>query len=62
MITGTVDDARGSVSGIAANPTYMDVSIPPHTTFTQTVDNADTAFAYLFRARRSSQVWRTQKR
>ena len=48
VITGKVDDTHGPVSGIAANPTYMDVSIPPHTTFTQTVDNGSTAFAYLF--------------
>ena len=51
VITGTVDDTHGPVSGIAANPTYMDVSIPPHTTFTQTVDNGSTAFAYLFQGK-----------
>jgi quercetin 2,3-dioxygenase len=51
VITGKVDDTHGPVSGIAANPTYMDVSIPPHTTFTQTVDNASTAFAYLFQGK-----------
>ena len=51
VITGKVDDTHGPVSGIAANPTYMDVSIPPHTTFTQTVDNGSTAFAYLFQGK-----------
>ena len=51
VITGKVDDTHGPVSGIAANPTYMDVSIPSHTTLTQTLDNGSTAFAYLFQGK-----------
>ena len=51
VITGKVDETHGPVSGIAANPTYMDVSIPAHTTFTQTVDKDGTAFAYLFQGK-----------
>jgi quercetin 2,3-dioxygenase len=48
VITGEVDGAQGPVSGIAANPTYMDVSVPPHSTFTQAIGSDSTAFAYLF--------------
>ena len=48
VITGKVDGTLGPVSGIAANPTYMDVSIPPHQTFTQAIPSGNTAFAYLF--------------
>jgi redox-sensitive bicupin YhaK (pirin superfamily) len=48
VITGEVDGTLGPVSGIAANPTYMDVSIPVHQTFTQAIPSASTAFAYLF--------------
>jgi quercetin 2,3-dioxygenase len=48
VITGTVDETHGPVSGIAANPTYMDVSVPPHSKFTHVVASGNTAFAYLF--------------
>ncbi len=48
VITGEVDGTQGPVSGIAANPTYMDVSIPPHSRFTQVIASGNTAFAYLF--------------
>jgi redox-sensitive bicupin YhaK (pirin superfamily) len=48
VITGEVDGTRGPVSGIAANPTYMDVSVPPHSKFTHAIANGNTAFAYLF--------------
>ena len=48
VITGEVDGTPGPVSGIAANPTYMDVSVPPRSKFTQAITRGDTAFAYLF--------------
>jgi quercetin 2,3-dioxygenase len=48
VITGEVDGARGPVDGIAANPVYMDVSVPSQASFTQTVDAAHAAFAYVF--------------
>jgi quercetin 2,3-dioxygenase len=48
VITGEVDGTQGPVSGIAANPTYMDVSVPPHSKFTHAIANGNTAFAYLF--------------
>jgi redox-sensitive bicupin YhaK (pirin superfamily) len=48
VITGEVDGTHGPVSGIAANPTYLDISVPPHCTFTRTIARGNTVFAYLF--------------
>jgi redox-sensitive bicupin YhaK (pirin superfamily) len=48
LITGEIDGTRGPVSGIAANPTYMDVTIPPHSNFTRAIASVNTAFAYVF--------------
>ena len=48
LIAGEIERARGPVRGIAANPIYVDVSVPGRTKFTQAVDNSSTAFAYLF--------------
>src|SRR5207249_4089286 len=48
VITGTVDGTSGPVKGIAANPIYLDISVPPKTTFVQPVERGHTAFSYLF--------------
>ena len=48
VITGTVDGIAGPVTGIAADPTYVDVVIPPHTSFNHAIERRHTAFAYLF--------------
>jgi hypothetical protein len=48
VITGELDGTQGPVSGIAANPTYMDVSVPPRSKFTHGIARGNTAFAYLF--------------
>lgn len=48
IITGTIDGVRGPVSGIAADPIYLDVFVPAHTSFTQPIERGHTAFAYLF--------------
>jgi hypothetical protein len=48
VITGTVDGASGPVTGIAANPIYLDVSVPAHASFTQPIQQGHTAFAYVF--------------
>src|SRR5437660_11739786 len=48
VITGTVNGVSGPVTGIAANPTYLDVFVPPHTSFAQTIHRGHTAFAYVF--------------
>jgi redox-sensitive bicupin YhaK (pirin superfamily) len=48
VITGTVDEVRGPVTGIAANPIYMDVFVPAHASFIQPIHRGHTAFAYVF--------------
>lgn len=48
VITGTVDGMTGPVTGIAADPTYLDVFIPAHTSFSQPIERGHTAFAYVF--------------
>ena len=48
VITGTVDGVSGPVSGIAADPVYLDVSVPAHTSFTHQITRGHTAFAYVF--------------
>ncbi len=48
VIAGNVAGTDGAVTGIAANPTYLDVSIPPGRSFTQSVPQGHTAFAYVF--------------
>ena len=48
VIAGTVDGISGPVTGIAANPVYLDVSVPAHGSFSQPVERGHTAFAYLF--------------
>jgi redox-sensitive bicupin YhaK (pirin superfamily) len=48
VITGTVDGIAGPVTGIAADPTYLDVFIPPHLSFTSPIERGHTAFAYVF--------------
>ena len=48
VITGTVDGITGPVTGIAADPTYLDVFIPPHISFTHPIERGHTAFAYVF--------------
>jgi quercetin 2,3-dioxygenase len=48
IITGSVDGVDGPVKGIAADPTYLDVSLPPNSSFTRQIPQGQTAFAYLF--------------
>lgn len=48
VIAGVADGTRGPVTEIAADPTYLDVSIPPHTSFVQPVERGHAAFAYVF--------------
>src|SRR5437763_5516202 len=48
VITGTVDGVNGPVTGIAANPLYLDVFVPAHSSFSQPIHRGHTAFAYLF--------------
>jgi len=48
VITGEVGGVKGPVSGIAADPTYLDVSVPSGSSFTHHVARGHTAFAYVF--------------
>lgn len=48
VIAGTVGGVRGSVTEIAADPTYLDVSVPAGTSFTHPIPSGHTAFAYVF--------------
>jgi quercetin 2,3-dioxygenase len=48
VIAGNVDRISGPVSGIAADPTYLDVFVPPRATFIQPIAEKDSAFAYGF--------------
>ena len=48
VIAGMVDGVRGPVTEIAADPTYLDVSLPPGGLFTSPVDRGHMAFAYLY--------------
>jgi quercetin 2,3-dioxygenase len=48
VITGTVDGVSGPVSGIAADPVYLDVSVPAHSSFSHQIARGHTAFAYVF--------------
>lgn len=48
IIAGTVDGVRGSVTEVAAAPTYMDVVMPAGASFVQTISRGQMAFAYVF--------------
>jgi redox-sensitive bicupin YhaK (pirin superfamily) len=48
VIAGMVGDVRGSVKEIAADPTYLDISVPANTSFTHAIPLGHTAFAYVF--------------
>jgi redox-sensitive bicupin YhaK (pirin superfamily) len=48
VITGRVDGISGPVTGIAADPTYLDVFVPPRASFIQPITPGHTAFAYVF--------------
>jgi redox-sensitive bicupin YhaK (pirin superfamily) len=51
VIAGQVDGVRGPVKEIVAEPTYLDISIPPHGTFSQPIESGHAAFAYIFEGR-----------
>ncbi|MCX6030894.1 MAG: pirin family protein [Chloroflexi bacterium] len=48
VIAGRVGDVAGPVTEIAADPTYLDVTIPADAAFTHLIPRGHTAFAYLF--------------
>jgi len=48
VIAGEVDGVSGPVKEIVADPAYLDISIPPDGTFSQTIVGGHAAFAYIF--------------
>ncbi|MGH9962254.1 MAG: pirin family protein, partial [Pyrinomonadaceae bacterium] len=48
IIAGRVRDASGAVKEIAADPSYLDVSIPANILFAHPITGGSTAFAYVF--------------
>jgi quercetin 2,3-dioxygenase len=48
VIAGTVDGVSGPITGIVAEPTYLDVSLAGGGTFAQPIPCGHSAFAYVF--------------
>lgn len=48
VVAGEADGVSGAVAEIYAEPEYLDVSLPPATTFAQLVPRGHAAFAYAF--------------
>ena len=48
VIAGEVDGVSGPVKEIVADPTYLDISIPPNKMFSQPIESGQAAFAYIF--------------
>ena len=48
IITGQVGDLSGPVTGIAAEPLYMDVVVPSSSKFTFPVERDHNSFSYVF--------------
>jgi redox-sensitive bicupin YhaK (pirin superfamily) len=48
VIAGSVDEVQGPVRDIAADPIYMDVTVPPESEFVFPVTAGHNAFAYVF--------------
>jgi len=48
VVCGDFWGKKGPVEGVAADPRYLDISIPPHTKRTLPVETTRHAFAYVF--------------
>ena len=48
VIAGEVNGVTGPVKEIAAEPIYLDVSVPPNTSFSQPIARGHAAIAYVF--------------
>ncbi len=48
VIAGEVEGVAGPIVGIAADPLYLDVSIPEGASYRQPLQRGHTAFAYVF--------------
>ncbi len=48
VVAGTVDGVPGPVKDIVADPLFLDVAIPPNSSFVQVIERGHTALAYVF--------------
>jgi len=48
LIAGRVDGIQGAVREIAADPTYLDISVPADAVFSQRIPRGHTAFTYVY--------------
>lgn len=48
VVAGTVDGVPGPVKDIVADPLFLDVAIPPESSFVQVIERGHTALAYVF--------------
>ena len=48
VVAGTAGGVRGAVTDIAADPTYLDVLVPPRSAYRGPIPSGHTAFAYVF--------------
>ena len=51
VVAGRSGDVQGAVTDIAADPTYLDVLVPPGSAYRQSIEPGHTAFAYVFEGR-----------
>jgi len=61
VIAGRAGAVEGPIRGIAAAPTYLDITVPPHTAWRQPVPAGQAAFAYTLSGRgrfATSDGWR----
>jgi redox-sensitive bicupin YhaK (pirin superfamily) len=49
VVAGKIGDVDGAIADIAANPTYLDVTLPRNEKFEYPVPRGHASFAYLFR-------------
>lgn len=48
VIAGTIENTKGPVSGIAVDPLYLDVFLPPHVVVSPAVARGYNAFSYVY--------------
>ena len=48
IVAGKAEEVQGPVKEIAADPVYLDITIPPKGTFTHAMEKGHAAFAYVF--------------
>ena len=48
VVAGKVDSVPGPVTEIAADPTYLDISLPANAAFSHPIERGHAAFAYVF--------------